>query len=112
MSSIDDRRKANEEKFFHDEALLFKVRAKRRKYLGMWAAEQMRLSEEDSLKYALDIVQLGMEDQTLAAVVSKILADMNERGLDITEEQIREQMENLHKKAEARVLSDMDDARD
>jgi hypothetical protein len=36
---------------------------------------------------------------------------MNERGLNVSEEQIREQMDNLHRKAEARVLSDLDAAK-
>jgi hypothetical protein len=95
MTSFDDRQKAFENKFAHDEELMFKALARRRKFLGMWAAEQMNLDEEDTLRYALEIVQFGIENKQEGAVVNRILADMREKGLPITEADIRDKMEVL-----------------
>ena len=46
MSGFDDRKKCQEAKFAHDAELRFKAEARRNKLLGLWAAEQMGLSEE------------------------------------------------------------------
>ncbi len=40
MTGFDSRREAFENKFAHDEALRFKVVARRNKLLGLWAASQ------------------------------------------------------------------------
>lgn len=105
MTTFDQRKKAFENKFFHDEEAKFKLASRRRKLLGLWAAEQMHKSEEDSLEYALDIVRLGMEDSREGAVVRKLMDDMQAIGLHVTEEDIREQMDVLHTQA-ARELTE------
>ena len=48
MSGIDDREKAFENKFAHDEALRFKAEARRNKLLGLWAAEKLGKSGEEA----------------------------------------------------------------
>ena len=39
--SFEDRERAFESKWAHDEELRFKIVARRNKLLGLWAAEQM-----------------------------------------------------------------------
>lgn len=109
MTSFNDRGKAFENKFFHDEEMRFKVISRRRKLLGLWAAENMHLSEEDSLAYALDIVRLGVEDTSEGAIVKKILKDMKDVGLETTEEEVRRKMEKLHGVAEQLILKQYQD---
>ena len=103
MTTFDKREKALENKFFHDEELKFKTISRRRKMLGLWAAEQMHMEEEDSLKYAIDIVRLGIQDHQGGAVVKKIVSDIAERGLDIGEKRVREKMGELHKIADEHI---------
>lgn len=104
MTGIDDRGKALEDKFFHDEELRFKMVSRRRKLLGLWAAGQLHLAEEDSDTYAIDIVKLGTTDSTEGAVVQKILTDFKRKGLAISEEDIRHQLEVCEAEAKAQLL--------
>ncbi len=104
MSSMEERGKALEEKFFHDEELRFKMVSRRRKLLGLWAAGQLHLPEEDAEAYAIDIVKLGTTDSTDGAVVRKILADFEQKGLNLTEEDIRRQLDICEAEAKAQLL--------
>jgi hypothetical protein len=99
MTTFDAREKAFENKFFREEEKQFRAVSKRRKFLGMWAAEKMRYSDEESLKYALDIIAFGIEDNTEGAVVKKIMADMKKAGLSVSEAEVREKMQELGEKA-------------
>ena len=103
MTTFDKREQAFENKFFYDEEMKFCVVSRRRKFLGLWAAEQMHKDEEGSLGYALDIVRIGIEDNTEGALINKILKDMQDAGLEITEEELREKMTHFNYVAEEQV---------
>lgn len=89
MSEFDNRERAFENKFAHDEEKKFKIAARRRKLLGLWAADVMCLNEAESLQYALEIVNFGIEDQTSGAVIKKIIADLKSKGHIYSEADIR-----------------------
>lgn len=103
MTIFDDREKALENRYFRNEEVRFRVVAKRRKFLGMWAAERMHKSEEDSLRYALEVVQSGVAEASDDRVVKKILRDMQDAGLKITERELRDKMTELEDKAKRQV---------
>ena len=92
---MKEREKAFENKFFHDKETLFKLQSRQKKLLGLWAAGVMHKSEEESLEYALELVTHGVSDSNDGAVVSKVYADIDTAGLDFTESDIREKMEEL-----------------
>ena len=89
MVNLNDREKGLENKFAHDEEVKFKIASRRRKLLGLWAAELMGLSDEDSLYYARDVISFGIEDNTPGAVIRKIMNDAQENGVKLTESQVR-----------------------
>ena len=95
MTTFDKREQAFENKYFRDQELEFKAVSRRRKLLGLWAAKKLRLDAEEALQYALEIVKHGVEDSTEGAVVNKIVNDIEEAGLDVTEEQVRDKMDEL-----------------
>ncbi len=49
MTTFDDREKAFEAQYEHDEQLKFKVNARRNKLLGLWAAKLMGIDGADLL---------------------------------------------------------------
>ncbi len=108
MSKMDDRGKAFENKFFHDEELQFKLHARRRKMLGLWAAEQMHLTEEKSLEYALNLVQestvRGEEDPAVKIVAD----DLTNAGLSLTYEQVKDKSDTLQEKAMQMLAREFD----
>ena len=52
MAGFEDRKKAQEGKFAHDQEIAFKATARRNKLLGLWAAGKMGLSGEAADAYA------------------------------------------------------------
>lgn len=106
MTTFDEREKAFENKYFHDEEMKFKIISRRRKLLGLWCAEQMHMSDEDALAYALDIVRFGIEDTRDGAVINKLLGDITEHGFSIEEQQLRLKMAEFHEEAERQIKSE------
>jgi hypothetical protein len=52
MTTFDDREKAFEKKYEHDQELQFKVNTRRNKLLGLWAAGLLGKSGADAEAYA------------------------------------------------------------
>ena len=100
MTTFDDRERAFETKYAHDEELRFRVIARRNRLLGAWAARLMGLSEAESDAYAKDVIRADFEEAGEEDVVRKLLGDLTAAGIDIGDTQIREAL--AHKEAEAR----------
>jgi hypothetical protein len=100
MSSFDEREKGYERKFQQEQELAFKVRARRNKLFGLWAAERMGLTGAAAETYANELVAAGLEhhgDTEISDAVTKDFADKGV-GIDAT----RVQLELEHCAAEAR----------
>jgi hypothetical protein len=89
MSTFDDRESAFENKFAHDEDMLFRVTARRNKLVGLWAAEQMKLTPEESDSYAKSVVQADFEEAGDEDVVRKLLGDLTSAGVETDDIAIR-----------------------
>ena len=99
MTTFDDRERAFEGRFAHDEEMKFRILARRNRLLGEWAARQMGLSEDESDAYAKDVVRADFEEAGDDDVVRKLLGDLTAAGVDCDEAVIREQLG--HKSVEA-----------
>jgi hypothetical protein len=100
MSQFDDRERAYEAKFAHDEEMNFRIIARRNRLVGEWAARKMDLSEEESSSYAKDVVRSDFESAGEDDVVRKVLGDLTSAGVEVDETEIREALG--HKMIEAR----------
>ena len=89
MSTFDNRENAFENKFAHDEEMLFRVTARRNKLVGLWAAEQMKLTPEESDSYAKSVVQADFEEAGDEDVVRKLLGDLTSAGVETDDVAIR-----------------------
>jgi hypothetical protein len=83
-----------------DEDMAFRITARRNRLLGVWAAELMKLTPEETGSYATSVVQAEFEEAGDEDVVRKLLGDMVAAGVDIDDAAIREAL-NL-KSVEAR----------
>ena len=90
-----DRQKGYEAKYQQDQEMLFKITARKNKLLGLWAAEQMGLNEEAANAYASEVVVADFEEPGDADVVRKVMGDLSNKGLDISEQSLRKQMDVL-----------------
>lgn len=93
--SIKDRKDAFENKFAHDEELLFKAGARRNKLLGLWAAEKLGKTGEDADAYAKEVIVADFEEPGHEDVFRKVRADFDAAGVDQSDHQIRRTMEEL-----------------
>jgi hypothetical protein len=100
MTTFDDRERAFETKFAHDEEMKFRVIARRNRLLGEWAAAKMGLSEAETDAYAKDVIHADFEEGGEEDVIRKILGDLTGAGVEIDETAIRSALE--HKTVEAR----------
>lgn len=92
MNSINDRGDAFENKFAHDEALKFKAEARRNKLLGLWAAGLLGKSGDDAEAYAKEVIRADFEEAGDEDVFRKIRADFDAAGVEMSDEDLRENM--------------------
>jgi hypothetical protein len=78
MSTFDDRESAFENKYAHDEEMLFKAQARCNKLLGLWAAELMGKSGDDAAAYAKEVVIADFEEAGHEDVVRKVAGDLGD----------------------------------
>jgi hypothetical protein len=95
MSQFDERKSAEEAKYAHDSELSFKITARRNKLLGAWAAGLMGLEGDAAEDYAKTVVMADFEEAGDDDVYRKVKADLDAKGTDVSEHQIRREMEQL-----------------
>jgi hypothetical protein len=96
MSTFDDRERGYENRFAHEQETEFKLRARRDKRLGLWAAEKMHLSDDDADDYASEVVDSDIHGSSEDAVLLKVLHDLRDAGIDVSEEEVKMEMERLY----------------
>jgi hypothetical protein len=88
MTTFDEREKAFERKFAHDEELRFKSTVRRNKLTGLWAAEKLGLSGEEAEAYAKSVVKADFQEAGDADVVRKLREDFAAKGIDMSENEL------------------------
>lgn len=89
MTTFDDRERAEEAKFAHDEEMLFRIQARRNRLLGQWAAGLMNLSAAEAEAYAKSVVQADFEEAGDEDVIRKLLGDLVSAGVEVSEADVR-----------------------
>ena len=104
--SFEDRRKATEAKWAHDEELRFKVMARRNRLLGEWAAAEMGLKGPQMREYAKSVVQTDLGDASHHDVFKKLRADFDAGKIGQPDSAIRRKMDELLVIAGEQVLGE------
>ena len=104
MGSFDDRERAFETKFAHDEEMKFRITARRNRLLGEWAARQMGLNEAETESYAKDVVRSDFEEAGDQDVIRKVLGDLTAAEIDIEEDAIVEALRNKEIEARRQII--------
>ncbi len=107
MASFNEREKGFEAKYSHDEALRFKVGARRNKLLGLWAAAQMGLSGAAADAYAKEVVRSDFEAPGDDDVLRKVLGDLTAKKVAATEHGVRRRMDELMVEAKAQLMKEV-----
>ena len=93
MNKFNEREKSFEKKFAKDQELLFKVSARRNKYLAEWVSSSLGKNDEQKKNYIQEIIKADMEEAGQEDVFRKIKKDFQEASFSIEDSAIRDQME-------------------
>jgi len=99
MSTFDKREEGFELRFAHEEEVRFKVRARRNKMVGLWAAEKLGLAGATADAYAKEVVMADFEGTGDDVVFGKLRRDFDAKAVAQSDHQIRRTMEELTAKA-------------
>ena len=104
MTTFDDREKAFENKFKRDQELQFKVRARRNKLLGQWAAAKLGIADVDA--YAKDVVGADFQKPGEDDVIEKIVNDAKVKGASLGAADVRTEMDRLMEEAKRQIMGE------
>lgn len=107
MTTFDDREKAFEAKYEHDEQLKFKVNSRRNKLLGLWAAGLLGKTGADAEAYAKEVVMADFEKPGDADVIDKLMKDLAAAGKPMEDHTIRKQSHLLADEAKKQIMAEV-----
>ncbi|QXX74877.1 DUF1476 domain-containing protein [Methylovirgula sp. HY1] len=105
MTTFDQREQAYEAKLAHDEELKFKATVRRNKWLGFWAAEKLGMIGEAAADYAADLIATELDEGDGDVIFNKLRGDFDAAHVEITDHQIRREMEELFAKATEEIMT-------
>ena len=103
MTTFDDRERAFENMYAHDEEMKFKAEASRNKLVGLWAAALLGKSGDEANAYALDVVRADFEEIGHEDVVRKVAADLEGKA---EEAEIRAKMAEMLIEAKGQIVKE------
>ena len=105
MTDFNDRERAFEAKFAHDEEMQFRIIARRNRLVGEWAGAKMGLTAAETDAYAKAVVQADFEEAGDEDVVRKVLKDFAAKNVSQSEHQVRRTMDELMSEAIQQIKS-------
>ena len=103
MTTFDERERAFENMFAHDEEMKFRAIARRNKMAGLWAAGLLGKTGEDADAYAMEVVRSDFENLAHGDVLQKLLTDLGDR---VEESEIRAKLEECHAAAKGQIVTE------
>lgn len=105
MTTFDDRDRAFENKFAHDQEIDFKIHARATRLMGLWAAEKLGLKESDAVAYAARLVEANLEHPGSEDVLRSLEADFAQADISVTSRQLHEELDNQLAIARTQVMA-------
>ena len=103
MTTFDDRERAYESKYAHDEEMQFRANARRNRLLGLWAAELLGKTGDAATAYATEVVKSDFQEAGDDDVLRKVAGDLAGKA---TAEEIRARMDALLVEAKRQLASE------
>ena len=97
MTTFEDRKKGYEAKYLKDQDAQFKIRAKRNKFVGLWAAEIVEPNNIDD--YVKEVRISDLEKPGDDDLIDKLHNDFESKNLGIKREEIIKKIEECERLA-------------
>jgi hypothetical protein len=82
MSSFDEREKSFERKYQQDQEFAFKVKSRRNRIAGQWAAGILGKAGAEADAYAASVVAAEFGKDGEEHVIAKLVGDLAGKGID------------------------------
>ena len=92
MTTFDEREKAFENKFAHDEDLKFKALARRNKMVAEWAASKLGITGRSLADYIKAVRMIDLTGKGANNVFEKVKSDFAATGINVSAAEIKKQM--------------------
>ena len=107
MNTFDDRKKGFETKYLRDQEAQFKIRAKRNKFLGLWAAELVKPENVD--EYVKEVRLSDLEKPGDDDIVDKLLKDFENNSVNISREDIVKKLDECQQQGIDEFMQDVEE---
>ena len=104
MTTFDKREKGFEQKFAHDADLKFKAESRRNRALAEWAGAKLGLSGAELDEYIKAVRKADLAEKGDDDVFRKVKADLDAKGIAVTDTELRSFMAE----ALAKAVSDIE----
>jgi hypothetical protein len=99
MTTFKDRERGEENRFKHDQELMFKARNRGNKLFGLWIAEQLGLQGDAAENYARDIVMIDFEMPGDDDIFGKVRSDLLARRKEVSDHLLSKHLEECRRMA-------------
>jgi hypothetical protein len=106
MTTFDEREKAFENKFAHDEDLKFQALARRNKMIAEWAAAKLGITGQAVADYIKAVRKVDLAGKGSSNVFEKIKSDLAAKGINVTAAEIKKQMAEMLAQAVREIEGD------
>ena len=106
MTTFDEREQAFETKFAHDAEMQFKVEARARNLLALWAANQMERRGDAAVDYAKALISEWIEGRGPADAVDRVMADLAPVRPEISRADAARKLTELRLQAKKQVMEE------
>jgi hypothetical protein len=106
VTTFDDREKAFESKFAHDEEIMFKVRARRNRLFGEWVAAELGITGDDVSAYAGDVVAADLEEEGDDDIMRKVAADYDAKNVAFNADTLSAKLNDFLSVAKEQIMSE------
>lgn len=105
MSTLDQRKKSEENRYAREQELEFKINVRGNKLFGLWLAAEFGLADEAAQSYALQVVDSGLEksdEEILAAAAS----DRDSRNVDVSDHRLATHLTSCREDARKQIMGE------
>lgn len=106
MTSFDDRAKAMESRYAHDQKLGFEVEARGSKLFGLWVAEKLSLAGADAETYARSMVEANLDEPGFDDILRKARIDLDAKHVEISDHLLNVEIQSAMKEAQRQLTQE------
>ena len=106
MTAFDTREHNFEAAYWHEQDLAFRIRTRRDKLLGIWAAERLGLSGPEVDRYALSVVDCDVAQHGASDAVDKVKIDLRSAGVELSDHRFDKAVKAIGEEAQRQIMGE------